>query len=119
MIGIMRRQRRALQVGLLFVIAAFIVTSVVVFGSGNGQTGGAANAVATVNGEAIPFDRYQRTYRAYVNMYAQASRGQFTPEMAEQFGVPQQVIDSLVQEALVIQRARKEGLEATDEEVNA
>jgi len=120
MIGVMRRYRRSLQVSLLLVIAAFVVSSVVVFGSGTRDTGGRlGDAVAVVNGERIPHDRYERAYRAYVNTYAQATRGQFTPDMAEQFGVPQQVVDALVQEALVVQRARAEGLEASDEEVNA
>ncbi|HEY3066972.1 MAG TPA: peptidyl-prolyl cis-trans isomerase [Methylomirabilota bacterium] len=115
----MRRYRRLLQVSLLLVIAAFVVSSVVVFGSGTRDSGARlGDAIAVVNGERIPYDRYERAYRAYVNSYAQATRGQFTPQMAEQFGVPQQVVDALVQEALVVQRARAEGLEASDEEVN-
>jgi peptidyl-prolyl cis-trans isomerase D len=119
MIGAMRRYRRSLQVSLLLVIAAFVVSSVVVFGSGTRDSGARlGDAIAVVNGERIPHDRYERAYRAYVNTYAEATRGQFTPQMAEQFGVPQQVVDALVQEALVVQRARAEGLEATDEEVN-
>jgi peptidyl-prolyl cis-trans isomerase D len=119
MIGAMRRYRRSLQVSLLLVIAAFVVSSVVVFGSGTKDPGARlGDAIAVVNGERIPSGRYERAYRAYVNTYAEATRGQFTPQMAEQFGVPQQVVDALVQEALVVQRARAEGLEATDEEVN-
>src|SRR5438034_11513583 len=42
-----------------------------------------------------------------------------TAELAERLGLDRQVIDALVQEALVVQRARTEGLEATDDEVNA
>jgi peptidyl-prolyl cis-trans isomerase D len=119
MITMMRRYRKALQVGLLLVIAAF-VASLFVFGAG-GIGGGpeTRDAVATVNGEPISTERYQRRYQVFLASYAQMLRDRFSPEMAERFGLPQQVVEDLVQEALVVQRARREGLEVTDEELNA
>ena len=117
MITVMRRYRRALQVGLLIVVAAF-VASLFVFGTKGFGDGERADAVATVNGEAIPLERYQQAYQSYMNMYSQASRTQLTPEMAERLGLSRQVTEALIEEALVVQKARAEGLEATDEEVN-
>jgi peptidyl-prolyl cis-trans isomerase D len=117
MITVMRRYRRALQVGLLIVVAAF-VASLFVFGTKGFGDGERADAVATVNGEAIPLERYQQAYQSYLNMYSQASRSQLTPEMAERLGLSRQVTEALIEEALVVQKARAEGLEATDEEVN-
>jgi peptidyl-prolyl cis-trans isomerase D len=119
MITVMRRYRRLLQIGLLLVIAAFVITSVVVSGSGTFRDGVAADSVATVNGESIPTERYQRRYQAYLDAYTQVYRDRFTPELAERMGLPQQVVNDLVQEALVVQRARAEGLEVTDVELNA
>src|SRR3989475_13029816 len=52
-------------------------------------------------------------------MYSQSSRQPMTAELAERLGLDRQVMDALVQEALVVQRARTAGLEATDDEVNA
>src|SRR5439155_751861 len=118
MITFMRRYRRSLQVGLLLVIGAFIA-SFFVFGQRGFGDGSGRDAVATVNGEAIPLARYERAYQAYANMYSQSSRQPMTAELAERLGLDRQVIDALVQEALVVQRARTEGLEATDDEVNA
>jgi peptidyl-prolyl cis-trans isomerase D len=117
MITVMRRYRRALQVGLLIVVAAF-VASLFVFGTKGFGDGERADAVATVNGEAIPLERYQQAYQSYMNMYSQASRSPLTPEMAERLGLSRQVTEALIEEALVVQKARAEGLEATDEEVN-
>lgn len=117
MIGVMRRYRRLLQIGLLLVIAAFVLTSVVV-GTMNGGSD-RADAVASVNGELIPLERYQRRYQAYLDAYSRVYRDRFSPELAEQLGLPQQAVNDLVQEALVVQRARAEGLEVTDEELNA
>ncbi|HXG03615.1 MAG TPA: peptidyl-prolyl cis-trans isomerase [Candidatus Binatia bacterium] len=113
----MRRYRRALQVGLLIVIAAF-VASLFIFGS-SGFDGGATDRVATVDGEPIPVERYQRRYREYLAMYGQVLGDRFTPEMAERFGLPQQVLEDLVVETLAVRRARAEGLTVTDEELNA
>lgn len=117
MIGVMRRYRRLLQIGLLLVIAAFVLTSVVV-GTMNGGSD-RADAVASVNGELIPLERYQRRYQAYLDAYSRVYRDRFSPELAEQLGLPQQAVNDLVQEALVVQRARAEGLDVTDEELNA
>lgn len=119
MIGVMRRHRRALQIGLLAVIAAF-VASLFVFGATGFRDGAERpDAVATVNGETIPIERYQRRYQAYLDAYAQVYRDRFSPELAEQLGVPLQVVNDLVQEAVVVQRARAEGMEVGDEELNA
>lgn len=117
MITLMRRYRRALQIGLLLVVAAF-VASLFVFGTrGDGSV--SRDGVASVNGEAIPLERYHRRYREFLNAYTQVMRGRFSPEMAERFGLGQQVIEDLVQEALIVQRARTEGLATTDDELNA
>jgi peptidyl-prolyl cis-trans isomerase D len=117
MITFMRRYRRTLQVGLLVVIAAFIA-SLFIFGSSRFD-GGAVDRVATVDGEPISVDRYQRRYREYLAMYGQVLGDRLTPEMAERFGLPQQVLEDLVVETLAVRRARAEGLTVTDEELNA
>ena len=118
MITVMRRYRRALQIGLLVVIAAF-VASLFVFGAGGVGDGGEGDWVARVNGETIPVERYQRRYQAYLDAYSQVYRERFTPELADRMGLPQQVVNDLVQEALVVQRARTERLQVSDEELNA
>jgi len=120
MITVMRRYRKSLQIGLLVIIAAF-VASLFVFGTSGSRMGGGEprDRVATVNGESIPIERFQRRYQSYVEAYAQMYRDRFSNEMAERLGLPQQVVGDLVQEALIVQRAQAEGLAVTDEELNA
>ena len=48
-----------------------------------------------------------------------AVAGERHPELAERMGLHNQVVSDLVQEALDVQRARSEGLEVSDEELNA
>ena len=120
MITVMRRYRKSLQLGLLVVIAAF-VASLFVFGATGSRFGGDVprDSVATVNGETIPLERFQRRYQSYLEAYAQIYRDRFSTEMAERLGLPQQVLGDLVQEALIVQRATAEGLSVSDEELNA
>ena len=120
MITVMRRYRKSLQLGLLVVIAAF-VASLFVFGATGSRFGGGEplDSVATVNGETIPLERFQRRYQSYLEAYAQIYRDRFSTEMAERLGLPQQVLGDLVQEALIVQRATAEGLSVSDEELNA
>ena len=121
MITVMRRYRKSLQLGLLVIIAAFVASLFVfgVTGSRYGGSGETRDSVATVNGEAIPIERFQRRYQSYLEAYAQIYRDRFSAEMAERMGLPQQVLGDLVQEALIVQRANAEGLSISDEELNA
>ena len=119
MISFMRRYRRGLQGGLLLVIAAF-VASLFVFGtSGFGGKGEEGDTVATVNGESISRRQYQERYQSVLEYYSQSNRGRLSPELAEQLGLPQRVVDEMVTERVVAQRAVTEGLALTDEEFNA
>lgn len=118
MIQALRRNLKALSITLWVVIAAFVGTSFFVWGKGS-ITGGDANAVATVNGEEIPLERYQRLYRSYVEFYRQLYKDRFTTETAERLGIAQQVVDFLVDETLILQRARAEGIQVGDEELRA
>jgi peptidyl-prolyl cis-trans isomerase D len=119
MITFMRRYRKGLQVGLLVVIVAF-VASLFVFGarSFDGESGG-GDRVATVNGERISRKQFQDRYQAVKDYYSQMNRGRLTDEMAEQLGLKDRVVDELVTEAVVLQRAQAEGLALDDEEFNA
>ena len=120
MITVMRRYRKLLQIGLLLVIAAFVLSSIYIGSLSGGSDGGArADAVAIVNGESIPAERYQRRYEMYLGFYSQMNRGNLTPQLAEQMGLPQQVLDDVIREAAAVQRARAEGLALSDEEFNA
>src|SRR5438132_11889610 len=108
MITVMRRYRRVLQIGLLVVIAAFVLTSVYV-GSMSGGSRNRGDLVATVNGEAIPVERYPRRYQAYLDAYSRVYRDRLPPALAQQLRLPQPPLTHLPLEALVVQRARPDG----------
>ena len=63
MISTMREYFRSLKFILLFVIVAFVATSVVYFGAASiAAAPRPLGRVAMVNGEEIPHERYRRAY---------------------------------------------------------
>jgi peptidyl-prolyl cis-trans isomerase D len=123
MLKVMRDSFHHLKWILLAVVAAFIFGFVFInMGIGGSSLGGGAKAdtgsfAARVNGETITFNDYQRALQNLEQMYAQMYGQQFTPEMAQQMGLPKQVLDSLVDQRLLGQEARRLNLNASTEEV--
>jgi peptidyl-prolyl cis-trans isomerase D len=114
----MREYARSLKIVLLIVVVVFILTSGVLFYFGSGPFGsGKSNAVAVVNGEEIPPERFKRAQANMMAAYARMARQQLTPELAERLGLSQQVINELVTEAIVIQGAADEGVRVSDDEL--
>jgi peptidyl-prolyl cis-trans isomerase D len=119
-ISVMREYARSLKIVLLIVIVVFILTSGVLFYFGTGPFEGArSNAVAVVNGEEIPFERFRRAQSNFIAAYERMSRQRLTPELAERLGLSQQVVNELVTEAVVIQGAATEGVRVSDDELRS
>jgi peptidyl-prolyl cis-trans isomerase D len=122
MLKVMRESFHHLKWVLIAVVAAFIFGFVFIDmglsgGSIAGNAGETRNFAARVNGETITINEYQRSVANLENMYSQMYGQQFTPQMAEQMGLPKQVLDSLIDQRLLVQEARRINLEATPEEV--
>lgn len=111
----MRAMRNSAKYFLAVVIVAFIGTSFFLWGTGSGPGGG--EAIATVNGEEIPLAAYQQAYRAYVDYFRQIYRERFDEELARRLRLSEQVINDLIQERLIRQRARREGIAVSDHDV--
>ena len=108
---------------VLIAIVGAVIVGFVFIDTGLGGAGAAIGDerafAARVNGETITFRDYDRalyyTEQNYRQMYGQ----QFTPEMMQTLGLEQQVLDSLIDQRLLIQEARRLNLEATQEEVRS
>jgi peptidyl-prolyl cis-trans isomerase D len=117
-ISVMREYARSLKIVLLIVIVVFILTSGVLFYFGTSPFGGGrSSAVAVVNGEEIPQERFRRAQANMMAAYERMAKQRLTPELAERLGLSQQVINELVTEAIVIQGAGKEGVRVSDDEL--
>lgn len=122
MLKVMRDSFHHLKWILIAVVVAFIFGFVFIdMGLGGGSLGGNApdsrTFAARVNGETIAINDYYRALQNLSQMYEQMYGQQFTPEMAQQMGLPKQVLDSLVDQRLLTQEARRMNLDASPEEV--
>ena len=122
MLKVMRDSFHHLKWILIAVVAAFIFGFVFIdMGLGGSSIGGSAPDTrafaARVNGETIAVNDYYRALANLEQMYEQMYGQQFTPEMAQQMGLPKQVLDSLVDQRLLAQEARRMNLDASPEEV--
>ncbi len=98
------------------VIAVFVLFVFVDFGSI--QLGGTApsDAAASVGSLAVTYGEFERTYRQTEDYYRETLGDQFNRELAQQMGLPLQVLDQLVAEKIVLAEADRMGLRVTDEE---
>ena len=122
MLKLMRDSFKHLRWILVAIVGVIVVGFVFIDMGLGGSMGGAAQDdsrtyAARVNGETISFTDYQRALQNLSDMYRQMYGQQFTPEMAEQMGLPKQVLESLVDQRLMTQEARRLNLDATPEEV--
>src|SRR4030095_1284219 len=94
----MRGYFKSLKFILVIIVVAFVVTSVVYFGTGNSGSGGTPNIVGTVNGEEIPTERFRRTQANLIEQYERMTRQRLTPEMIERLRLNQRGMHELVNE---------------------
>lgn len=115
----MRESFHKLKWILIAVVVAFVFGFVFIdMGMGGARASGNERGYAArVNGESVSFRDYDRalyyTEQNYRQMYGQ----QLTPEMIESMNLPRQVMDSLVDQRLLLQEAKRLNLTATPEEV--
>jgi len=120
MLKVMRDSFHQLKWILIAVVAAFVFGFVFIdMGLGGGRLGGddSRNFAARVNGETITFNEYYRALNNLEQMYAQMYGQQFTPEMAQQMGLQTQVLNSLIDQRLLVQEASRMHLAASPEEI--
>jgi peptidyl-prolyl cis-trans isomerase D len=121
MLKVMRDSFHRLKWILIAVVAAFVFGFVFIdMGLGGAsRTSGPKDQgfAARVNGETISLRDYNRSLYFAEENYKRMYGNQLTPEMIEQMGLQKQVLESLVDERLLIQQARRLDLYATPEEV--
>jgi peptidyl-prolyl cis-trans isomerase D len=118
MLKMMRDSFQHLKWILVAIVAIFIVFIFVDWGAGGaGGTTTDRGYAARVNGETISYRDFNRAVYFMEENYKRMYGGQFTPEMEQQMGLNRQVINSLVDERLLLQQARRLHLSATPEEV--
>lgn len=102
---------------LWLVIAVFVLFIFTDFGGI--QPGGTAptDAAASVGDLEVSYAEFERAYRQTEDFYRQSYGDQFNRELAQQIGLPMQVMDQLVAEKILLDEADRMGLRVTDDEL--
>ncbi len=117
MLKSMRKNVKSLAPVLWFIIAAFILSIFAIWGGG-GEIGGkrAASTIATVGRKKISANLYIGTLQQQLeNMREQFS--ELDTQFIQQLNIPQQVLEQLIQQTLILQASNELGIQATDDEV--
>jgi len=76
-----------------------------------------ANILAMVNGDKILMESYHQAYNNIINRYRQMFKGQIPEGFLSHLNIKQQVVDSLIDKALICQAATRQGIRVTDKEI--
>jgi peptidyl-prolyl cis-trans isomerase D len=119
MLKLMRDSFQHLKWILVAIVAIFILFIFVDWGAGGagGQAADQRAYAARVNGETISYREFDRALYYTQKNYEEMYRQPLTPEIIQQLGLPKQVLDSLVDQHLLLQQAKRLHLAASPEEV--
>jgi len=119
MLDLIRRKKKSLIIKVVFwsIIATFVGTIFLVWGKGDdgGQTD--TTFAVKVNGDSVPLEEYQSVYSNIYRLYQNVYREQLTPELEKQLNLRQQALDTLVDQALLLQEADRLQLRVSDREL--
>jgi peptidyl-prolyl cis-trans isomerase D len=120
MLKTMRRNVKSLKPILWIVVATFIIAIFAIWG-GAGRIGetSRASALATVGGAKISADAYFQALRQRLEALGKQFGCELSAQLIQQLGLPQQTLEQLVQQQLLLEIAHDMGLRATNDEVRA
>jgi len=116
-------QLRANKGGIITYVFLFaiIIVFVVSFGPGSFDKGCNANQApawaAKVNGQEVGASEYEQSYANLLRNFQAQAGPSFSRELAEQLGLPGMAMTQVVERALLVQEARRQGLTVPDEEL--
>lgn len=113
MLDLMRKHARNWIMKLL--LGIIIVVFVFYFGSIGGKQ--QAETIAVVDGKAIAYVDWVKEYQNLINYYRQRFGDALNDELLKQLNLKQVALDNMIQQAIVLQKARAMGLAVSDEEV--
>jgi len=120
MLKTMRKNVKSLKPVLWIVVATFIVAIFAIWGGGvGGGEGAASGALATIGGAKISADEFTQSLRQRLEALGRQFGGELNANLIQQLGLPQQALEQLVQQRLLLALAKDMGLRATKDEVRA
>ena len=120
MLKSMRRNVKSLKPVLWLIVITFVAAIFTIWG-GAGRLGeeNRSDTLATIGGDRIASDEYYQALRVRLESIQKQFGGELNANLIQQLGVPQQTLEQIVQQRLLVKIAKDMGLRATDAEVRA
>lgn len=120
MLKTMRRNVKSLKPVLWLIVATFVIAIFAIWG-GAGRLGESSRSdtLASVGGVKISSDEFYQALRQRLEALQKQFGGEINAGLIQQLGVPQQTLEQLVQQRLLLEIAADMGLRASDAEVRA
>ena len=117
MLKTMRRNVKSLKPVLWLIVATFVVAIFAIWG-GAGRLGEStrADTLVSLGGERITSDEYFQTIRARLESI-EKQFGDLNANLIQQLGIPQQTLEQLISQKLLMRIAADMGLKASKDEV--
>lgn len=98
-------------------VVGVLIIAFGIWGIGDVFRGGGRSTVATVGGIEISGDQFRQAYTEQLQQLQRQFGRPISPEQARAFGVDRQLLEKMMAEAAIDERARKLGLGVADSEV--
>jgi parvulin-like peptidyl-prolyl isomerase len=115
----MRKYVKALHAVLWLVIITFIGTTFLVWGFRSTSGGLGPDAIATVEGDKVPYAEYQQLYRRHYEQYQKALGDKFDEKILERVNLKNQVVEALIARHLLLHEAKRMGIVVGPDELVA
>ncbi|HOK05581.1 MAG TPA: SurA N-terminal domain-containing protein [Syntrophales bacterium] len=115
MLEIMRKHAKNWIMKVL--LGIIIVVFIFYFGSTAGRK--KAETIVSVDGKAISVLEFQKEYRDLMESYRQRLGGKLPDELLKSKEMKQQVLDNLVNQAILLKKAQELKIDVTDEELSS
>lgn len=113
MLKFMRKKKRSIVVWLIF---GAIIIVFVFWGIGNFKVDRSSIA-AKVNGKVISVQEFTKAYQRQIDYYKRSIQGEVSDEMLENLNLKQMTIDGLINRAILLKEAKKQGIKITKEQL--
>ncbi|MFQ5682494.1 MAG: SurA N-terminal domain-containing protein [Candidatus Binatia bacterium] len=115
MLDVLRKRKRSWVI--IFLIGIITLVFVLFYGAGPNLDQSRQDSLARVNGEAISQREFEISYQRLLEFYRNLFKGKLTPETIQALNLRGVILDQLIQKTLLLQEARRLGLQATNAEL--
>jgi peptidyl-prolyl cis-trans isomerase D len=118
MLKVMRESFHKLKWTLFAVIIVFVVGFVFFSGGGTSTRGLSDQTVAKIGSDSISAAEFDQRYRDIYQRQQRAYQGNLSPELVRAMDLPRQVLDSMIDDRLRLEAAKRLRLRVSDDELS-